>query len=89
MGEFLEVIGYVVYAIFGIVLWFVKLIWDQHKEVKEQVEQLKLNLAENYTKKEDFKDFVSSIRQDLKETIHPLCEKINKIDDYLREHPKH
>ena len=87
--EFLEVIGYVVYAIFGVVSWFVKQVWDKHKELEDEVEKIKLNLAENYTKKEDFKDFVSSIRQDLKDTINPLCEKINKIDDYLREHPKH
>lgn len=89
IGEFVDIIGYVLYAVIGVASWFTKLLWDQSKEVKEEVEKLKLNLAENYTKKEDFKEFVSDIRQDLRETITPLCEKINKIDDYLREHPKH
>lgn len=86
--ELMDVVGYAIYAVSAVISWFVKSIWDKHKEIEDEVEKLKLNLAENYTKKEDFKDFVASIRQDLRDTINPLCEKINKIDDYLREHPK-
>lgn len=88
IGDFVEVIGYVVYAVIGVASWFTKLLWDKSTKVEEEVEKLKLNLAENYTKKEDFKDFVMDIRQDLRDTITPLYEKLNKIDDYLRDHPK-
>ena len=80
-----NIIEYIVYGIFTIATWFIKLLWNQGKKVEEEVEKLKLNLAENYTKKDDFKSFANEVKQDLKDAIHPLYEKITKIDDYLRE----
>lgn len=70
----------------GIVGWFVKLLWNNNKEVRNQVEALKLELAKDYVRRDDFKEAIAGFKTELRDTIVPLCEKINKIDDYLRDH---
>lgn len=70
----------------GIVGWFVKLLWGGQKETREQMEALKLELAKDYVRKDDFKDAVAGFKAELRDNIGPLCDKINKIDDYLRDH---
>ena len=70
----------------GIVGWFVKLLWNNNKEIQIQMEALKLELAKDYVRKDDFKEAIAGFKAELRDNIGPLCDKINKIDDYLRDH---
>lgn len=84
--DFLELIKYAIYAVTGVAGWFIKLLWNGQKDMKEELEHLKLKLAEEYTKKSDFKEAIAEFRADLRDSNTLLCDKIAKIDDYLRDH---
>lgn len=69
----------------GIIGWFVKLLWRGQRNLEKHMEDLKLKLSEEYLKKDDFKATMFDFRQDFKESMADLCNKVNKIDDYIRE----
>jgi hypothetical protein len=82
--EFIGIIEFILYTITGIISWFIKLLWDGNKDNKREIEMLKLKLAEEYIKKDEIRDAITAFKQELRETINPLCDKITKIDDWLR-----
>lgn len=84
--DFFELIKWALYVVTGVGTWFIKLLWNGQKDLEKEVELLKLKLSEEYVKKDDFKEAIADFKLDFKEAITPLCDKINKIDDYLREH---
>lgn len=84
--DFLELIKWALYVVTGVVSWFIRLLWSKATTLEKEVELLKLKISEEYVKKDDFKDAIADFKLDLKDTITPLCDKINKIDDYLRDH---
>jgi hypothetical protein len=86
--EVIGIVQMVLSAIFAIAGWFIKLLWSGHSESKREIEMLKLKLAEDYVKRDDFYEVVREFKQDLKESIAPLCDKITKIDDWVRNDSK-
>lgn len=85
MFEHIGVIEFILYSVTGVISWFIKLLWDGTKNNENNIELLKLKLAEEYIKKEEIKEAVQQFRMELKEAINPLCDKITKIDDWLRD----
>jgi hypothetical protein len=51
-------------ATFG---WVLKVIWDAIKELKTDLRQIERDLPEVYVRKDDFKDSVRDLKQDMKE----------------------
>jgi hypothetical protein len=60
-------------ATFG---WVLKVIWDAIKELKTDLRQIERDLPEVYVRKDDFKDSVRDLKQDMKEGF-------SKIDSTL------
>jgi hypothetical protein len=56
--------------------WVLKVIWDAIKELKSDIRQIERDLPEVYVRKDDFKEAVRDIKQDMKEGF-------NKIDNTL------
>jgi len=56
--------------------WVLKVIWDAIKELKTDIRQIERDLPEVYVRKDDFKEAVREIKQDMKEGF-------NKIDGTL------
>jgi hypothetical protein len=56
--------------------WILKVIWDAIKELKSDIRQIERDLPEVYVRKDDFKEAVRDIKQDMKEGF-------NKIDNTL------
>lgn len=84
--DILSILNIVFTLVTGVGGWFVKLLWNNNKEIKEQMEALKLELAKDYVRRDDFKEAIAGFKAELRDNIGPLCDKINKIDDYLRDH---
>lgn len=78
--ELIELIKWALYAITGVISWFIKLLWNNNKKMENEIEALKLDLVGNYVRKDDLKELVSEIRGDFREVM----DKVNRIDDYLR-----
>jgi hypothetical protein len=56
--------------------WILKVIWDAIKELKTDIRQIERDLPEVYVRKDDFKEAVRDIKQDMKDGF-------NKIDNTL------
>jgi hypothetical protein len=56
--------------------WVLKVIWDAIKELKGDIRQIERDLPEIYVRKDDFKEAVREIKQDMKDGF-------NKIDNTL------
>jgi hypothetical protein len=56
--------------------WVLKVIWDAIKELKTDIRQIERDLPEVYVRKDDFKEAVREIKQDMKDGF-------NKIDNTL------
>lgn len=53
-----------------------KVVWDAIKELKTDIRQIERDLPEVYVRKDDFKEAVREIKQDMKDGF-------NKIDNTL------
>lgn len=56
--------------------WVLKVIWDAIIELKKDVRGLDVKMHEDFVRRDDFKDAVTEIKQDMKEGF-------NKIDATL------
>ncbi len=56
--------------------WVLKVIWDAIRELKSDIRQIERDLPEVYVRKDDFKEAVREIKQDMKDGF-------NKIDNTL------
>jgi hypothetical protein len=56
--------------------WVLKVVWDAIKELKSDIRQIERDLPEVYVRKDDFKEAVREIKQDMKDGF-------NKIDNTL------
>ena len=81
--DFLEVLKWGAYVATAVVGWFVKVLWDAQKELRDDMKKIELNISENYTKKDDFKDVIFEIKHEFKELTQPLFRKLDRIEEYL------
>jgi hypothetical protein len=56
--------------------WVLKVIWDAIIELKTDIRQIERDLPEVYVRKDDFKEAIRDIKQDMREGF-------NKIDNTL------
>jgi hypothetical protein len=56
--------------------WILKVIWDAIVELKKDLKQMDTKMHEDFVRRDDFKDAVSEIKQDMKEGF-------NKMDSTL------
>ena len=56
--------------------WVLKVIWDAITDSKKDIRQIERDLPEVYVRKDDFKEAVREIKQDMKDGF-------NKIDNTL------
>ena len=59
--------------------WFAREIWDAIKEPRKDLRDLEQNLPENYVRKDDFKDAMSDVRDDMKEGFREVKELIGAV----------
>lgn len=83
--ELTEIVRWALYVITGVVSWFIKLLWNGQKQLKLDLEKERLNIAENYLKKDDFKQVIAEFKNDLRDNLRPMSDKINSIEHYLRD----
>ena len=68
--------------------WILKVIWDAIKELKDEVRDVDKHLNENFVRRDDFKDAIGEIKQDMREgfdkvdrTLGLLFKKLESKED--------
>jgi len=74
----LEFINYVLLGGMGILGWFARELWSAVKELRKDMISLKNHVTENYTRKDEFKDFKNEILGFLQRIENKLDNKQDK-----------
>ena len=68
--------------------WTLKVIWDAVVEVKKDLQKMDTKMHEDFVRRDDFKDAVSEIKQDMKDgfnkmdsTLGLIFKKLEKKED--------
>ena len=68
--------------------WILKVIWDTIVEVKKDLQKMDSKMHEDFVRRDDFKDAVSEIKQDMKDgfnkmdsTLGLIFKKLEKKED--------
>jgi len=86
--EIFEVLKWGAYIAAAVIGWFVRILWGAQKDMMADMKKLELNLSENYTKKNDFKDVIGEMKFEFKELTQPLFKKLDRIEDFLLNNKK-
>lgn len=68
--------------------WWMKAMWDGLKEMQRDMREIERELPENYVRKDDFREIVREIKQDMKDgfgkidgTLNLLFKKLESKED--------
>jgi len=61
--EMLDMLVALTYLLFGIVGWFLKGVIDESKATKDELNKFKVDVAQQYTHKNDLRDIMISINE--------------------------
>ena len=64
-------------AVIAIGGWFARQLWDAVKSLQSDLSALREEIAKDYTRRDDFKDFAAEIRQ----MFHEISDKLDKKAD--------
>lgn len=59
--------------------WILKVIWDAIVELKKDLKQMDTKMHEDFVRRDDFKDAVSEIKQDMKEGFNKMDSTLSLI----------
>ena len=65
-------------AVIAIGGWFARQLWDAVKSLQSDISALREEIAKDYTRRDDFKDFAAEIRQMFREISDKLDKKADK-----------
>ena len=65
--------------------WWMKAMWDGLKEMQRDMREIERELPENYVRKDDFKDVVREIRQDMKDGFNKMDATLGLIFKRLEQ----
>ena len=65
-------------AVIAIGGWFARQLWDAVKSLQSDLSALREEIAKDYTRRDDFKDFTAEIRQMFREISDKLDKKADK-----------
>lgn len=72
------------FAGFGAAIgWILKVVWDALADLKTDIRAIERDLPEVYVRKDDFKDAVREIKEEMREMRHDIKLSFNKVDDTL------
>ena len=77
--EIINIVGLMVVAVVG---WFARELWSAVKQLKEDLNRLRVEIPKTYVAREDFR---SDIR-DIKEMLGKIFDKIDTKQDKVRSH---
>ena len=59
--------------------WLARELWGAVKELRKDLDALRLNIAENYLKRDDLKDRLT-------EVLQPIRDTLTKIERWMEKH---
>lgn len=71
-------LSYGLAVVVGVIGWFVRVLWDADKEMRESLSKLREEMPRNYVLREDYRRDIYEIKELLKEIRESLDGKADK-----------
>ena len=78
-----SVINWVFTGFGAAVGWILKVVWDALRDLRTDIRQIERDLPEVYVRKDDFKDAVSDIKNEMREMRQDMKVGFKHVDDTL------
>jgi len=78
MSEYQSIINITMGAILAAGGWFARTLWDAVQELKTDLSNLRVEIAKDYTPRNDFKEFATEIRTMFQKISDKLDNKADK-----------
>lgn len=73
-----DIFNFAVGTVLAVTGWFARQLWDAVKSLQSDLSALREEIAKDYTRRDDFKDFAAEIRQMFREISDKLDKKADK-----------
>jgi F0F1-type ATP synthase membrane subunit b/b' len=83
MLEHQQLINWLFIAFGAAIGWVLKVIWDAIGRLKDDMKQIERDLPTVYVRKDDFRQAVADIKEDMKELRIDMKDGFNKMDTTL------
>lgn len=84
----LELLKYGAYLIAGILGWFVRVLWTAQEQMRKDFSDLEKNLPVVYVRQDDFKYIIKEMKESFKEAVHPVLNKLDRMEEKMEEAAK-
>lgn len=78
LGQYQNIIDIAIAAFSGVLGWFVKIIWDAIRELKDDMKETNKLIHENYVRKDDYRSDMSDIKVMFNRIMDKLDGKADK-----------
>ncbi len=66
------------YALMGLIGWFVRVLWEADKELRQDLAKLREEIPKEYVAREDYRSDIAEIKQMLRSIFERLDDKADK-----------
>jgi cell division protein FtsB len=73
-----DIFNFAAGTVLAVTGWFARQLWDAVKSLQSDLSALREEIAKDYTRRDDFKEFASEIRQMFREISDKLDKKADK-----------
>ena len=66
------------WAVMGVIGWFVRVLWEADKELRQDLAKLREEIPKEYVNRDDYRGDIAEIKQMLRSIFERLDEKADK-----------
>jgi hypothetical protein len=66
------------YALMGLIGWFVRVLWEADKELRQDLARLREEIPKEYVNRDDYRSDIAEIKQMLRSIFERLDDKADK-----------
>lgn len=83
-----NIFEYGAYVATGIVGWFVNILWTAQEKLRKEFTDMERDMPLAYVRRDEFKDVVREMKESFKEAIHPVLNKLDRMEEKMEEQAK-
>ena len=77
--EWQTIINLALGSVIAAIGWFAREIWDAIKDLRKDIKEIEQSLPENYVRRDDFRESMADVKEDMKEGFREVKELIGAV----------
>lgn len=77
------IINWAFAALGGAISWILKMVWDAVRDLRDSLQKVQQDLPETYVRRDDFKDAVRDMRDDMREGFKHVDARLDVLFERL------